>query len=121
MSKKVCVLEDNDDIRELIGFILEEEKFDVVSFSTVSEFNSKAINVDADVFLLDVMLPDGNGLEVCRNLKSQEKTKNIPVMIMTANSKMDEMSNECDAEDFISKPFDINDLVKRINLQVNKQ
>jgi len=120
MAKKICVLEDNDDIRELIEMVFEAEAFDVVSFSTVTEFTAKVPSVQPDVFLLDVMLPDGNGLEVCRKLREDEATTHIPIVIMTANSRMDKMMENCDADDFIAKPFDIDDLAKRIHKQINK-
>jgi DNA-binding response OmpR family regulator len=120
MKKKICVLEDSEDIRELIGIVFTEEKFDVISFSTVNEFYSGYRKVEADVFLLDVMLPDGNGLDVCNSIKNDLATKEKPVVIMTANSGIHNMNQLCNAEDFISKPFDIDDLVKRVSYHASR-
>ncbi|MES2455504.1 MAG: response regulator [Bacteroidota bacterium] len=119
MGKRICVLEDNRDIREIIELVLHDEKYEVFTFSSVTEFNSKAFGLKADAFLLDVMLPDGSGFDVCCGLKGNEITHDIPVLMMSANFTSTEMNRKCLAEDFISKPFDIFELVKRIEMHVS--
>lgn len=115
MNKKICVLEDTVEILEIIQLILEEEEFQVFGFTTVSEFKANINRIDPALYLLDVMLPDGNGLEVCRELKSSRETKDIPVVMMTANLKIEAMKEDCAAEEFIAKPFDISHLTHTIN------
>ncbi|RYD78473.1 MAG: response regulator [Sphingobacteriales bacterium] len=117
MGKRICVLEDNDEIREIISFILEEESYEVFSYSNVKDFIDTGKNLKPDVFLLDVMLPDGNGLDVCNILKADSATRSIPVMMMSANYKNTDVSKGCSAQDFISKPFDIFDLISRVGIQ----
>ncbi|UKT65270.1 response regulator transcription factor [Pedobacter mucosus] len=117
MGKRICVLEDNDDIREIISFILEDEAYEVSTYASVKDFLNRQKNVQPDVFLLDVMLPDGNGLDVCNRLKSDSLTKNIPVVIMSANYKEKEVQNQCQAQDFIPKPFDVQDFISRVGIQ----
>lgn len=68
-----------------------------------------------DMCVLDVLLTDGNGIEVCESLKSNQKTNHVPVLMMSANAKLYNVKKNCNAEDFISKPFDIDDFVKRID------
>lgn len=119
MKKCICVLEDNVEILEVIGIVLEEENYEVHGFSTVSEFKSKFASLRPALCLLDVMLPDGSGLEVCEFIKSSELTKNIPVLMMTANSQIAKMRLTSAADDFIAKPFDINDLTERIYVLIN--
>ena len=117
MRKRICVLEDNDDIREIISIILEDAHYEVFSFSTVESFTKRSYTILPDVFLLDVMLPDGNGLDVCNSLKSTTSTKNIPVVMMSANYSARDIRCNCKAEDFIPKPFDIDDFVARVAVQ----
>ncbi len=117
MGKRICVLEDNDDIREIISMILEDELYEVCTYASVKEFSNRKNVLQPDVFLLDVMLPDGNGLDVCNKLKSDSLTKNIPVMIMSANYREKEVQNRCKAQDFIPKPFDVQDFINRVGIQ----
>ena len=115
MGKRICVLEDNRDIREIIELVLHDEKYEVFTFSSVTEFNSKAFELKADAFLLDVMLPDGNGLSVCAQIRGNDVTSHIPIVMMSAGGDIGEMGNKCIAEDFIAKPFDIYNLYERVN------
>ncbi|MFD2517054.1 response regulator [Salinimicrobium flavum] len=69
----------------------------------------------ATVFLLDIMLPDGNGLDLCRELKNNETTRKIPVVLMSAHADINSMEG---ADDFISKPFDVDELLRRIERQL---
>ncbi|MDQ1096767.1 MULTISPECIES: response regulator transcription factor [Chryseobacterium] len=117
MNKNICVLEDSEDILELIHMVLEQD-YQVYGFPTVSEFMAGHSEANPDLFLLDVMLPDGNGIEVCNILKKNDASKHIPVIIMTANAGIESMKQLCSADDFVSKPFDIDDLINRIAVQI---
>lgn len=119
MDKRICVLEDNEDIREIIGFILEDEHYKVKYFKNIQDFKKGANDFHADLFLLDVMLPDGNGLDLCCELKTNKETANMPIVMMSANFSDADMRSKCQAEDYIHKPFDINDFVNRLNAQIH--
>lgn len=97
----------------------EEELYQVSSFPNVSQFNQVVVNRLPDIFLLDVMLPDGNGVEVCEDLKSSTRTSHIPIILMSANTSIADIKDVCRAEDFIAKPFDINDFIRKVNRYVN--
>jgi two-component system phosphate regulon response regulator PhoB len=116
--KRICLLEDNNEIREIIEMLLESEFYEVFAFSTVKEFLKKAIKLHPDAYVLDVMLPDGNGYEVCNRLKADDFTHEIPVLMMSANFVAQDYKKNCLAEDYISKPFDIYDFVNRVKKQV---
>lgn len=118
MGKKVCVLEDDDGIREVIEFLLSDAHYEVKGFATVSDFMANSKNFIPDLFLLDVMLPDGNGMEVCCLLKASTVTKHIPIVMMSAHAGVKDIDSGCKAQDFISKPFDIDDLLNRVNMQL---
>ncbi|MEJ2880510.1 response regulator transcription factor [Pedobacter sp. GR22-6] len=120
MKKRICVLEDNEEILDIVRIILEDENYEVYGFGTVSQFISSFRMLEPALCLLDVMLPDGNGLEVCDSIKNSPDTSDIPVIVMTANTQIAKMRERSTADDFIAKPFDINDLAGRINQLVNR-
>lgn len=115
--KEIFIVEDDQDIRELIGFLLESHDFKVKSFPTAEDFQKALLIQNPDLILLDIMLPDGNGIEICNNLRKDESTTSIPVVLMSAHADSSIIDNHC-ANDFIAKPFDIEDLVKRVNNQL---
>jgi DNA-binding response OmpR family regulator len=118
MKKRICVLEDNEGIMDVLSFLFVEEDYEVTGFNSVQKMMPEMYTLGTDVFLLDVMLPDGNGLEICNLLKDNVFTRNTPVVMMSAAAGSAEVRASCSAQDFVTKPFDINDLVKRVDLQV---
>lgn len=120
MKKKIYVLEDNEDIREVVSMILSEEAYEVRSFQDITEFMAKDEHQAADLFLLDVMLPDGNGIDVCSTLKTNPLTSSIPVLMMSANANKYQVELSCNAEGFIAKPFDINSFLKTVSHAIGK-
>lgn len=112
--KKIYILEDNQDLRELYGYILEGENYEITTFATVTAFMENAKQIP-DLYLLDVMLPDGNGLDLCIELKNGFTTANIPVILVSAHKQFDEIKSACPSADFIAKPFDIEFLVDKIS------
>ena len=114
MKKCIYLVEDNDDIRELIELFLTDEKFEVHAHATVDSFKKEIINGRPDLIVLDVMLPDGNGIDVCSKLKADGRTKNVPVLMMSANADGSRVKAICKADEFIEKPFDIQDFVNKV-------
>ncbi|WP_442588831.1 response regulator transcription factor [Pedobacter sp. AW31-3R] len=114
MKKYIHLIEDNEDIRYIVEYFLADYEYQVTVSANVKEFLRDAAGPVPDLYLVDVMLPDGNGLEICRQLKSDERTQHIPVMIMSAHSNEHHVRKESCANDFINKPFDLNHLMLRI-------
>jgi DNA-binding response OmpR family regulator len=119
MKKRICVLEDNIEILDILTIIFEEGNYDVYGFSTVASFLLNVSGLNPDICLLDVMLPDGNGLKVCAQVRGNDVTSHIPIVMMTAGADLSNPGTECVAEDFIAKPFDIYNLYERVNQLVN--
>jgi len=116
MSVNVLIIEDEPDIRKTIEYNLSKESYNVFQASSISE-GEKAISEEKiDVIILDLMLPDGSGLTLCRDIKLESKTKNIPVIILTA--KTDEVDRvvgfELGADDYVTKPFSVRELILRV-------
>lgn len=118
MDKLICILEDDPGIRDVLELLFMEEGYQVESYSTIHDFFSKKPSAPS-LFILDVRLPDGDGLEVCRVLKSDASTKAIPVMVMSAHAGIQHMTSGCRAEEFVVKPFDITVLLRKVARQLN--
>ena len=116
--KQIFILEDDDSIREMIAYLLSSKGYEVHAFPNAGEFGRSIKLQKPDLILMDIMLPDGNGLEICKNLHDDKQTKDIPVILMSAHSN-DSVSKENCARDFIAKPFDIEDLLKAVGKQLN--
>jgi len=118
MSKLIQIIEDDEAIRDVIEYILQQSDYEVHVASNAKEFKSNLFNTLPDLILMDVRLPDGNGLQLCRQLKQNLDTRHIPVIIISAHASALESSKEALAEDFVAKPFDLDDLLKRIERQL---
>lgn len=114
MKKSIYILDDTEDIRNIITEILTEKNFEVKGFANVKEFRKGILHAQPDLFILDVMLPDGNGIDVCDELKENRNTRHIPVLMMSANNAYSQAKKMCETEDFINKPFDIDEFVERV-------
>lgn len=106
-AKKILIVEDEKDIHELIVYNLKQEGYQILSSYSGENGLEKAISERPDLVLLDIMLPVMNGLDVCRQLKSNDKTAHIPIVMLSAkNEDVDIITGlEIGADDYITKPF----------------
>ena len=116
MTSRVLVIEDEPDIRKTIDYNLSKESFKVVQASSIEEGEKALAANKIDVIILDLMLPDGSGLTLCRDIKYEPKTKNIPVIILTAKTEeVDRVVGfELGADDYVTKPFSVRELILRV-------
>ena len=116
MSERILIIEDEPDIRKTIDYNLSKESFLVVQAASLAEGEKIISKGNVDLVILDLMLPDGSGLTLCRDIKSDPKTKKIPVIILTA--KADEVDRvvgfELGADDYVTKPFSVRELILRV-------
>jgi two-component system alkaline phosphatase synthesis response regulator PhoP len=115
-KKKILVVEDDRDISELITYNLGREGYDVSCLydgSRVIEFVDQS---KPDVIILDLMLPEVDGIEICRTLKSDNTTRHIPIVMLTAKSEEADVviGLQMGADDYIAKPFSPKVLIARI-------
>lgn len=101
------IVEDNPDIRDLIGFILTEDAYQLKMCPTAISFQDEIAKKLPDVIVMDIMLPDGDGTDLCRVVKNNPATQHIPVLLMSAHKS--ELKTETGANSFIPKPFNIID------------
>ena len=114
MQKKILVVEDENFQLAMYSKILRAEGYLVFGAEDLTRAREIYKNNAPDVCIVDVRLPDGNGIQLCRKLKQSIDTRHIPVIIMSAHAHAEESSQEAFADDFIAKPFDLNVLLKLI-------
>ncbi len=111
---KIIVIEDDDDIRKLIEYALKNADFKVEGYEKGEDFFSD--EGDGDLFLLDVMLPDMDGIQILQRLKKSPKYRESPVIMLTAKNSEFDIVNALDkgADDYITKPFGVMELISRV-------
>jgi two-component system, OmpR family, alkaline phosphatase synthesis response regulator PhoP len=114
--EKILVIEDEADLREVLSYNLAREGYRVVSAETATDGLRKARKDAPDLVLLDLMLPDLDGLEVCRRLKKDPVTAAVPVIMVTAKTEEADVvvGLGVGADDYIAKPFSPRTLVARV-------
>ena len=112
----IYIIEDDEDINELLAYNLTKEGYKVKSFYNGKEPLKKVKLDNPDLIILDIMLPDLDGLEFCKKIKSDIETEHIPIIMLTAKStEIDKVVGlELGADDYITKPFSIRELLARI-------
>jgi two-component system phosphate regulon response regulator PhoB len=116
MSQKILIIEDEPDIRKTLEYNISREGYEVTCASSLSEGRQKLKSASFSLLLLDLMLPDGSGLDLCRELKQDKSLSSMPVIILTA--KDDEVDKvvgfELGADDYVTKPFSVRELILRV-------
>ncbi|MFH2024625.1 MAG: response regulator transcription factor [bacterium] len=116
MNGLIAIVDDEPDILELVSIHLEKANYKIAKFDNSQEFLKFIEKKTPDLLILDLMLPDIDGIEVCKQLKSDKKTSNFPIIMLTA--KGDEFDKvlglELGADDYITKPFSTRELVARV-------
>ena len=116
MSQTVFVLEDDADISRLVQYHVEKAGFTVRAFEAGRNVVSEAERTPPALFLLDVMVPDGDGMDVCRRLRAHPTLSTLPIIFLTARAAESDRVRglELGADDYITKPFGTRELVARI-------
>ena len=113
---KIYIIEDDDNIRELVMYALDSSNFKSVGFENPSDFWKTLKNEIPDLVLLDIMLPNEDGITILKKLKNDSATKELPVIMLTAKgSEYDRVKGlDLGADDYITKPFSVLELISRI-------
>ncbi len=117
---QILVVEDEPDHARFTEYVLRKKGYAVAVTSSAASAVDLAKNQDFDVILLDVMLPDGNGIDVCEKIRQVERLKNVPIMMLTAKSDIRDKikSFQAGADDYIVKPFQLEELLARVELML---
>jgi CheY-like chemotaxis protein len=116
IKKKLLLIEDDDSLREILADVLQEKGYLVVNAGDGLEGLRKVYVELPDLVILDIVLPQLNGLEVCKRLKKDEKMKNMPVIFLTAKDQVTDklLGIESGGEIYLTKPFDMEELVTKV-------
>jgi DNA-binding response OmpR family regulator len=114
--KLVAVVDDEPDIVELVSLHLEKAGFRAKSFLDAEKFLKFLDKTKPDLIILDLMLPDADGFEICKYLKGKEELSSIPVIMLTAKDEESDkiLGLELGADDYVTKPFSPKELVARV-------
>ncbi len=123
MKELIAVLDDEPDLLELISVNLKKNGYRSKEFDNVKSFYSFLRSEKPDLLILDLMLPDSDGMEVCKYLKKDEKYASIPIIMLTAKkSEVDKVLGlELGADDYITKPFSVAELLARIKAVLRRR
>lgn len=112
----IYIVEDDQNIREIESFALKNSGYQVADFECAKTFYRQVAEKTPDCILLDVMLPDEDGLEIVRKLRSIPDTKRVPIMMVTAKTtEIDKVKGlDMGADDYITKPFGVMELISRV-------
>ena len=115
--RKVYVVEDDENIREIVMYALGTAEYEAFGFETSAEFFAETQKSLPHLVLLDIMLPDSDGLSILKSLRSAPQTKVLPVIMLTAKgSEFDKVKGlDMGADDYIVKPFSVIELISRVN------
>ena len=118
---KILVVDDNKGVRSFLNVMFTGKNFVVEEAGNGKEALKKVIASKPDIILLDGTMPEMDGFETCRRLRENQKTKNIPVIFCTSICVTELIEREVELDDYIEKPFDVNELCKKINKVLKKR
>ena len=115
-TQTICLLEDDPDISRLVQFQLEAAGFTVRPYADLSRILAEAERTPPALFLLDIMVPGGDGLDLCRRLRANPKLSIVPIIFLTARAAENDRIQGLDlgADDYITKPFSTRELIARV-------
>ena len=123
MGKMIAVVDDEPDILELVSIHLKKANFTVETFQEADGFFKFLSKTRPDLLILDLMLPDSDGMDICRYMKKKEQFSAIPIIMLTA--KTDETDKvlglEMGADDYVTKPFSPRELVARVKAVLRRK
>lgn len=116
MAVHIYIVEDDKNIREIEMFALKNSGYVVAEFENAKSFFSRSVEKVPDLVLLDIMLPDMDGLEIVKKLRSRPDTVRVPIILVTAKTtELDKVKGlDIGADDYLTKPFGVMELISRV-------
>ncbi|MDA1066055.1 MAG: response regulator transcription factor [Verrucomicrobia bacterium] len=113
---KIVIVDDEEDVTSLLRYHLEAESFIVETINDPTQIMGVARDFEPDLFILDIMMPDINGLQICRMIRADQRIKHVPVIFLTAKTEDKDRIHglESGGDDYICKPFNIKEVVLRV-------
>ncbi|MGC8738727.1 MAG: response regulator [Candidatus Hydrogenedens sp.] len=119
---RIMVVDDDPDAINLIENMLGKDEYEIIKVNNATEVGLKAIQLSPDLILLDFLMPEINGFEVCRALRSNDMTRFIPIMAVTCLTKDSDIERifACGADEYLAKPFKVDQLLEKVKELVTK-
>lgn len=115
MNKKIWIVDDDEGILDAVQIVLEQEGYDTEQITNPAGVVDRlAQETHPDLILLDILMSGVDGRDISQAIKGNEKTRDIPILIMTANIQAEKRFEEAKADALIKKPFDIDDLIAKV-------
>jgi len=118
LNKKILICDDDEGILDMVSFILEDSGYDVIPERNSLNVYSLIEKERPDLLLLDLWMPVLSGDQVLKALKSNPETSSLPVIVVSASTEGEKIAHDAGASDFLAKPFDIDQLVNRVQLML---
>lgn len=117
-AKRILIVDDEPDVTELVSYKLRREGYEVAVINDPLLIMGTAREFNPDLFILDIMMPELDGLKICRMIRADNKLSGLPIIFLTARGEVEDRIKglETGADDYISKPFDTKELTLRIGL-----
>lgn len=114
-GQKILVIDDDDDILDILDFIFKDAGYEVVASATAAVIKDIKI-IQPQLVLLDVRISgsEKSGADICQEIKNTELGRELPVILISAENDISFIASECGADSYISKPFDINDILLKV-------
>lgn len=114
-KKKILIADDDPAILDVLTLFLQDVGYEVES-TTDGEFLRHFPHGYPDLLLLDIWMSGWNGRDICLSLRNQDATRHLPILILSANQEAQHIAGDVGADGFLAKPFDLDDLLKKIEL-----
>jgi two-component system phosphate regulon response regulator PhoB len=123
MSERILLIEDEQDLADIVAYNMKKEGFAVSHSSTGKDALEALQNGSFDIVLLDLMLPDMSGIDICKKIRANEKTSNLPIIMVTAKGEeIDRVVGfEVGADDYVMKPFSARELILRVKAVLRRR
>ena len=121
-NKRILVVDDEPDVTELVKYKLEQEGYTCDIINDPLAFISKARTIKPDLILLDIMMPELNGLQLCKIIRSDPQMQSTPIIFLTARGEAEDRVKglETGADDYVAKPFNTKELILRVGKVISR-
>ncbi len=116
---KILIVDDDPHVTALLRKYLSAKNFEIITINQSSKAISTAHQLHPDLFILDLMMPPPDGFELCRLLRADPEFATVPIMIITAMDISNSNATSFGANDYLAKPFNLDEVVTRVNFLLN--
>ena len=123
VKRRVMLVDDDPDVLSLLENLLTDEGVELIKVSNATEVGLKAAQLSPDLILLDFLMPEIDGFEVCKALRDNELTRSMPIMAVTCLTKEEDIERifACGADEYLAKPFRPEDLLSKVRELIGRE